>query len=162
MKLADCISLALVVTATLLSGCAGGVAMAIKEQNKDPANSYDGAYVATVKHPGGTQQMGNNWVSNCGAQDFSVPVNVSDSEASLRWNDDTTLKGFVDKNGRFRMEEPLGNTATARGTIMLNNSVTVIFQGVLSDDEMVGQLVYGVGQFNGRGCSYRVSYRTGS
>ena len=155
-------SLALIFTAMLLGGCAGGVATAIKEQNKDPANSYDGAYVATVKHPGGAQLMGNNWTSHCGARDFSVPLNVSESEVSLRWNDDNTLNGFVDKNGRFRIEQPLGNIAKARGTLMTDNSVTVIFQGVLSDDEMVGQLVYGVGQFNGRGCSYPVSYRTGS
>ena len=155
-------SLALVIAATLLSGCAGGVAIAVKEQNKDPANSYDGRYVATVKHPGGTQHMGGNWINNCGAQDFSAPIDVSDSEVSLRWNEDVTLKGFVDKNGRFRMQQLLGNTARARGTIMLDDSVTVILQGVLSDDEMVGRLVYGIGQFNGRGCSYRVSFRTDS
>ena len=64
----------------------------------------------------------------------------------------TTIRHNIDENG----------TARARGTIMLDDSVTVILQGVLSDDDMVGQLVSGIGQFNGRGCSYRVSFRTDS
>ena len=154
--------LVLIFTATMLTGCAGGVALAIKEQNKDPTNSYDGAYVATVKHPGGKQNMGRQWTSNCGPRDFNAPINVSDSEVSLRWNDDTTLEGFVDKDGRFRMEEPLSTPAKSRTTIMSDPSMTIILQGILSDDEMVGQLVYGVGQFNGHGCSYPVSYSASS
>ena len=78
-----------------------------------------------------------------------------------RWDKDTLLQGYVDKDGRFRIEEGLGNTAKAN-TVMSDNSVSVILQGILNDEEMAGRLVYGMGQFNGRGCSYPVSYQPAS
>ena len=153
--------LALTMTTALTTGCAGGVSFAVKEQDKDLTNSYDGAYIATVKHPGGRQSMGNNWTNNCSAQDFTTQIQVAESEVTWRWDKDTLLQGYVDKDGRFRIEEGLGNTAKAN-TVMSDNSVSVILQGILNDEEMAGRLVYGMGQFNGRGCSYPVSYQPAS
>ena len=155
-------TLVLINAAVFMAGCAGGVSTAVKEENKAPANRYDGNYVATVDHPGGRQSMGNNWYNNCGARNFNAPFTVVDRQATWRWDKDTSVQAFVDSDGRFRLEHALGDVATtSRGTLS-NNSVTFILQGILSDDNMVGRLVYGMGKFNGRGCSYPVSYRPAS
>ena len=150
---------AFIVTSVLASGCAGGVSVAVKEQDKDPSNSYDGIYMATVDHPGGRQNMGNNWFNTCGAQDFASPISVKGSEVTWQWDEDTPIKGFVDTNGRFRINHPLGDVARATNTVLSNNSVTVVLQGVLNEDSMEGRLVFAMGQFNGRGCTYPVSYQ---
>lgn len=151
------------VTAALLlllsiSGCAGLVVSQVSESEKDQTFSYDGTYAGVVKHAGGRQEMGNRWFTKCSAQDFTARVTIKDSVVTWRWGDGVELQGFINAEGRFRIEQELERKTKGRTQIMSDGTVTAVLQGDLGSESMKGRFVYAVAQFNGNGCTYPVSF----
>ncbi len=146
------------VLAFMLSGCAGTVSSMVRESDKDSAFTFDGNYTYAVDYPASRQTLGPGWFSDCRAEKYSSSLRIVNSEVLWRWNEDLVVTGFVDSRGRFRLEEALEKDIKGRGEALSDGSVTVILQGDVSEDTMKGLLVYGVAQFNNRGCSYPVAY----
>jgi len=145
--------------AVSIQACAGSVASIVKESEKDPDFGFDGVYDMVVDHPGGRQEMGSGWFTDCSPQSFKAQIRVANSEVKMRWRDDLTLEGFVNQAGKFRLEKQLAEDGVkGRGTTLSDGTVTIILQGHIQDDVMKGVLEYGIAQFANRGCTYPVAY----
>ena len=153
-----------VASLAVLAGCAGTVSRPVAESARDTSGRHDGLWTATVKSPGGRQNI-ERWVFDCGAQDFAVPLSVDDGRIFVRsgiWQEATRDEPvYIDESGRFRMEIPSENVARAgpgSDSQMSDGRVTYILQGRLDEEEPRGLFVYGVRQFVDRGCTYRVDF----
>lgn len=144
--------------ALLISSCSGTLTSMVKESDKDPADSFDGDFVLTVKSPGGRQELGNGWFVKCGAHDFSDKLTIHKSKVGWRVDGKYAKVGFINADGKFRLEHPLDGDTKGIGLTMSDGSRTLILEGDLSEDTLKGRMTYGVAQFNNRGCSYRVTY----
>lgn len=149
---------AILLLLAFVSGCAGVVTKQVSESDKDPSNSFDGTYLGVVKHPGGRQEMGSGWYTQCSARDFKARVTVRKSAIKWQWDDDNALTGFVDSEGRFRIEHELERKTTGRGSVMSDGTVTAVLQGDLRSKTMKGRFVFAVAQFAGNGCTYPVNF----
>lgn len=153
--------MAIVSLCAALSGCAGIVDKQVSEENKDPTFQYDGLYSAIVNHPGGIQYI-QQWQMNCGAQEFEFEFAVKESVIDMGISKPGTQQtGFVGTDGQFRVPIPTDKAIKASGTsdvTMDQGQVTLILQGELKGDKPFGYFVYGVKQFNNRGCSYRMNF----
>lgn len=141
-----------------LTGCAGTVSSMIRASDKDPSFSFDGNYTFSVDYPASRQTLGPGWFANCRAEKSTGAINVVASEVFWPLLGDAVASGFIDSDGRFRVEQPLETEAKGSREVLSDGSATAILQGDISDDTMKGLLVYGLAQFNGRGCSYPVTY----
>ncbi|MFK7994075.1 MAG: hypothetical protein AB8B87_08045 [Granulosicoccus sp.] len=149
-----------VLLALNLGGCAGTVGSMVREADKDPAFSFDGNYLMTVDHPGGRQEMGSGWYIDCSGTRLESPLTIANSEISWQAGPESVVNGFIDSNGKFRLEQLLEDDIRSDSTLS-DGSITLILQGDVSGDVMKGLLVYGVAQFTKKGCSYPVSYSKG-
>jgi len=142
----------------LLSGCSSlGVVKQVSENDKDPSFSYDGSYMASVNSRGGRQFLGNGWSIDCSARDFRTEISVNSSEVSWRFGDEE-IKAYVDRNGKFKLVAPLDAKLNVTGGTSSDDRMQAVLQGVIHADVMTGRFVYAASQFNGRGCTYPVSY----
>jgi hypothetical protein len=132
----------------------------VKESDKDASGRYDGTYALSVKHPGGRQQLGNNWYNNCSARTINGNLIIKDSKVTWKTSEDSEAQGYINSEGKFRLEQPLDPDQNAKGTgtVLSDGSITLILQGDLGNDKMKGLLVFGIAQFNKRGCGYPVTY----
>jgi len=151
----------LLLSSSVLIGCAGTVREPVLESNKDPSFQYDGVYLASVNHAGGIQYI-ENWEFNCSPQEFEFQFAVNESVVDMGTNEAGVQQtGFVDKDGRFRVPIPTDNSIRASGrsdSTINNGQVTIILQGELKGDNPFGYYVQGVKQFNNKGCSYRMNF----
>lgn len=149
------------VCAATLTACAGtgvGVRKATSENNKDPSFSYDGNYALEVNHPGGRQQLTGNWYINCSARKFRDTISVKNSQVLLQWREDAPMKGYVDRDGRFRLTQVMDWKTGVTGGVASDGQTSAVVQGVLHNDVMAGRLVYAQREHNGLGCSYPITY----
>jgi len=72
------------------------------------------------------------------------------------------LRGFVDRNGRFRLEHKHEGKQKATNATMSDGTRTTILQGMLHHKTMSGRLIFGIAQFNNRGCTDPIEYTTAS
>lgn len=143
-----------------LQSCAGTVGSQVRESDKDASSSFDGMYAIEVDHPGGRQSLGSGWFNDCGARKFSSQLSIQNSNVSWKVSEDQVAQGYINSSGKFRLELPLDSDQDVRSTseVLSDGGVTLILQGDLDDKTMKGLLVFGIGQFNGRGCGYPVTY----
>lgn len=148
-----------IICAVLASACGpGGVHKQVRPNDKDPLFIYDGNYRATVKHRGGRQEMGNGWYIDCNSVNYTIPIKIANSVVTWQVDDDTETKTYVDRNGKFRLEQPLDADMRVIGGVASDGRRTMVIQGIVHRDRMEGRFVYEVAQFNGRGCTYPVEY----
>jgi hypothetical protein len=151
---------ALICGATL-SACAGlgaGVKSATKEDDKDPLFTYDGRYALEVDHPGGRQQLTGNWFINCSPRKFRNIFSVKNSEVSYKLGEEATVKGYVDRDGRFRLSRVMDWKTGVSGGIASDGQTSAVVQGILRDDVMSGRLLFAQREHSGLGCSYPITY----
>lgn len=152
---------AVLVFGATLSACSSmgtGVKKATKEDAKDPSFTYDGRYALEVDHPGGRQQLTGNWFINCSPRKFRNIISVKNSEVSYKWNEETTINGYVDRDGRFRLSQVMDWKTGVTGGVASDGQTSAVVQGVLNEDVMSGRLVYSQREHSGRGCSYPITY----
>ena len=141
----------------LVNGCAGTVARAVSESDRDTSGTYDGWWNVKSVETVSPQTFGN-WRSNCSDPKIDFKFEVSDGMAS--WvNNKILRKAFVDKDGRFRMTVPAGGRIgqSVSSTRMLNSDVAFVFEGNLGEEPAIGRYTQQVVQL-GDGCKSSLVY----
>jgi len=150
---------AVAVLTLALQGCASTVTKPVSSQDRDQSGVFDGEWSATVVNTPRTQYGPSNWEYTCGDQSGRSLGNiiVSNSIAQTQMVDQ---QAFVNRDGKFRFEIPMGEVAAASGSsdsTITNGGMTFIVYGSLK--EAKGSMVYGIAEFGNTGCRSSVEFK---
>jgi len=141
-----------------LQGCAT-VTKPVSSSDRDQSGTFDGTWSATVVNTPRTQYGPSNWEFTCGDQSGRSlgEITVSNGVAQTQMVDQKT---FVNRDGKFRFEIPMGVVAAASGksdATIHNGDMTFIIYGSLK--EAKGSMVYGIAEFRNNGCRSSVKFQ---
>lgn len=146
----------LIGTTLLMQACASSV---VSDSERDTSGKFDGQYTMEVSKMAGVQFV-ENWRFNCGGKAYTTWMNVKDGRAFFQpFAPGKPFESNIDSNGRFRLEVPLENEATASGSsssTIVDGRRKYILTGNLEGGS--GRMVFGVKQFAWQGCQTKVKY----
>jgi len=147
------------VLALALQGCASIATKPVAQSDRDQSGVFDGEWSATVVNTPRTQYGPSNWEFTCGDQSGRSlgKIMVNNGVAQTQMVDQQT---FVNRDGKFRFEIPMGEVAAASGSsdsTITNGGMTFIVYGSLK--EAKGSMVYGIAEFGNRGCRSSVEFK---
>ncbi len=146
-----------------LNGCASMVLSPVTKENRDTSVKFNGSYTVT-QHKAALKQTIEQWVFTCPnfQKEQRYTLAARDGEIKIFGIGSRPIYTYVDSDGKFRAEVPLGGTvkesAGSDASINRGKRNLIVRGRINTGKSSSGLITVGVEQFGYSGCSARLTF----